>query len=123
MIVDISSPVPVGKKIINGYKDGSFIVDTREYCSSIVISSENVIEFNELNINYLKHYELFLTKDIEYVLVGTGKIRIKPCVSVKHYLMQYKNIKFEFMSTDSACRTYNILLLEDRLVIAYLVVI
>ena len=108
------------KNLINGYREGKFLVNNREYCGSIIVFPEKVIKLKESDIN---NFESFLTEEIEILIIGTGKTRNILCSSVKSYLMEQKGLNFEFMTTGSACRTHNVLISEDRCVVSYLIAI
>ncbi|WP_253302443.1 Mth938-like domain-containing protein [Wolbachia endosymbiont of Psylliodes chrysocephala] len=108
------------KNLINGYREGRFLVNNQEYYGSIIIFPEKVIKLKESDIN---NFESFLTEEIEILIIGTGKTRNILCSSVKSYLMEQKGLNFEFMTTGSACRTHNVLISEDRFVVSYLIAI
>ena len=117
------SLISQSKNIIESYGDGNFFIRGREYCGSIIIFPEEVIKVKEVDINSIEHFKQFLVEGVEVLLVGTGKTRAIPNLSVKSYLIGRSSLNFEFMTTDAACRTHNILISEDRFVITYLLVI
>ncbi|WP_168463927.1 Mth938-like domain-containing protein [Wolbachia endosymbiont of Ctenocephalides felis wCfeT] len=119
--MNITPSILENKNLINSYKEGKFLVNDKEYCSCIIVFPEKVIELKKVDIDNQKHFESFLTKEVEILLIGTGKTRNTPNPSVKAYLMERKGLNFEFMTTDAACRTHNVLILEDRFVVSYLV--
>lgn len=110
------------KKVINGYKEGCFTINNEEYKGSIIVFPEHIILFPELDINNVNHLLRFLNVEIEVILVGTGAKHKSPSLQVKNH-MHKQSLSFEFMSTGAACRTYNVLLSEDRYVIAILIAI
>jgi uncharacterized protein len=62
------------------------------------------------------------SSEIEILLIGTGdKIDFLP-IEVEAALRD-KNISFEYMDTGAACRTYNVLLSEERSVAAFLIAV
>ncbi|MDX5462006.1 MAG: Mth938-like domain-containing protein [Wolbachia endosymbiont of Tetragnatha montana] len=117
--MDITPLILKEKNFINGYREGKFLVNNREYCGSIIIFPEKVIRLKESDIN---NFKSFLTEEIEILLIGTGKTR-NLSSSVKSYLMEQKGLNFEFMTTSAACRTHNVLISEDRFVVSYLIAI
>ncbi|WP_250296902.1 Mth938-like domain-containing protein [Wolbachia endosymbiont of Oedothorax gibbosus] len=117
--MDITPLILKEKNLINGYREGKFLVNNREYCGSIIIFPEKVIKLKESDIN---NFKSFLTEEIEILLIGTGKTR-NLSSSVKSYLMEQKGLNFEFMTTSAACRTHNVLISEDRFVVSYLIAI
>ncbi len=58
--------------------------------------------------------------DAEIVLIGTGQQQRFPEPAALRPLVE-AGIGFEIMSTPAACRTYNILVAEDRIVAAALI--
>lgn len=117
--MDITPLILKDKNLINGYREGKFLVNNREYCGSIIIFPEKMIKLKESDIN---NFKSFLTEEIEILLIGTGKTR-NLSSSVKSYLMEQKGLNFEFMTTSAACRTHNVLISEDRFVVSYLIAI
>ena len=59
--------------------------------------------------------------EVEILLIGTGETQRFPDAATLRPLIDAK-IGYEVMDTAAACRTYNILVAEDRLVAAALVV-
>ena len=115
--MDITPSVSKNINLINSYQAGKFLVNDKEYCGSIIVFPEKVVELGQFDINNREYFENFLEEGIEVLLIGTGKVRNIPNSSIKSYLME-QNV--EFMTTDAACRTYNVLVSEDRFVVAYL---
>ncbi|NSM56118.1 hypothetical protein HET73_00015 [Wolbachia endosymbiont of Atemnus politus] len=112
--------VSKNKNFIDSYGKGKILVNNQEYCGSVIIFPEKVIELKESDIDSKEHFKSFLTEEIEILLIGTGKTRNIPSLSVRSYLMEQKGLNFEFMTTGSACRTHNVLMSEDRFVVTYL---
>lgn len=56
----------------------------------------------------------------EIVIIGTGALHQLPDLSIVRYFSDY-NRGVEIMNTSAACRTYNVLALEGRLVVAGLI--
>ncbi|SMC32042.1 Mth938-like domain-containing protein [Polynucleobacter kasalickyi] len=100
-------------------EDSYIEINTVRYESSILVMPEGAITpWNITNFNLLErsHFELITELRPELVILGSGlKHRF-----VSPNLMQdlYKaKIGFEAMTTQAACRTYNILMGEGRLVL------
>ena len=60
------------------------------------------------------------THDPEIIIFGTGKEQVFPDPALFVPLME-RGIGYEVMNTGAACRTYNILLSEERRVLAALI--
>jgi len=74
----------------------------------------NVASFDTLNES---HFDYFLAMQPEVVLLGTGAAQRFPHPRLYRALTD-AGIGVECMDTPAACRTYNILVAEDRKVIA-----
>lgn len=119
--MDITPLIPKGKKILSGYGPGFFKVNGEQISGSIIITSESVIKLDITDISDIKLSQILeKIKDVnhlEVILIGTGKKHIIPQKSF--YDKAISGV--EIMSTDAACRTYNVLLSEGREVAALLV--
>ncbi|GAB1233320.1 Mth938-like domain-containing protein [Ferrigenium sp. UT5] len=63
------------------------------------------------------HFDYFLELKPEVILIGTGARQQFAHPELYRNLLQ-AGIAIEFMDTPAACRTYNILVAEDRKVVA-----
>jgi uncharacterized protein len=85
-----------------------------------VVSAQEVLEdwaaanFDALNES---HFQYFLAFQPEVILIGTGAAQRFAHPKLYRALTD-KGVGVEFMDTPAACRTYNILVAEDRKVIA-----
>ena len=96
------------------------MVNGVRYDSSIVVLAEavrddwQVASFGALNE---AHFAYFLALEPEVLLLGTGARQCFPHPRLYRALTD-AGIALECMDTPAACRTYNILVAEDRKVIA-----
>lgn len=112
-----------GKQLITGYSPDWISINNLLHRQSLVVLPEalmldwTVADFDQLNQG---HFECLLSHQPEVVLLGTGaKHRF-----IRPQLIQAltdANIPVECMTTDAACRTYNILMAEGRKVAAALI--
>lgn len=124
--MDITPLIKGDRKIINSYGAGRFVVSGKEYADSIILSPVTVDAWNmaspfvwsEAVIEQL----ILAAKDAEVVLVGTGK-NMLPMPSKWRNLFREKRISLDVMDTGAACRTYNVLLSEERRVLAALILV
>ncbi|MCG8433629.1 MAG: MTH938/NDUFAF3 family protein, partial [Gammaproteobacteria bacterium] len=70
----------------------------------------------------LNHFEPLLELEPEIIILGTGKALQFPEREIMMHIMR-QGVGFEVMDTAAACRTYNILIGEDRRVAAGLLMI
>jgi uncharacterized protein len=66
------------------------------------------------------HVEQILALKPELIIIGTGNKLVFPAVELYSSIIQH-GIGVDFMDTGAACRTYNILMSEDRDVVAGLI--
>jgi uncharacterized protein len=98
------------------------VVNETPYQNSIVLTgSELISDFKPQSISNLRpeDIETLLGYQPELILLGTGLKHIFPSSELLASV-QAQGIGIEVMSTDAACRTFNILVSEDRKVMAIL---
>ena len=102
----------------------NFLIDGKNYYNSIAIYKDQIIEKwiiknNIDNLNF-KNIQKILDQKPDIFILGTGEKQIFPNSDVLKYLSDNK-ITCDIMSTNSACRTFNILQQENRDVFAALI--
>jgi len=111
-------------KIFTAYADDCVMVNRERYDSSIVVRAAEirtdwqVLSFDELN---QAHFDYFLALQPEVLLLGTGAKQHFPHPRLYRALTDV-GIGVECMDTPAACRTYNILVEEDRKVVAAILI-
>ena len=110
-------------KIIKNYENHMIYIDKDKYDFNIFVSKDFIMRWPISDINKIITSDLDVIRkyDPEIIIVGTGLDPILPKTEIITQL-HANNIGVEFMSTDAACKTFNVLLQEDRNVIAGLVV-
>ncbi|CAB1275879.1 Mth938-like domain-containing protein [Candidatus Nitrosacidococcus tergens] len=90
---------------------------------SVILTRDKVREWTPRTFDELKegYFEIFLDIDPEVILLGTGNNLFFPPPSLFKKLFDHR-IGVEFMNTAAACRTYNILVNENRRVAAALLI-
>lgn len=126
--MDITPLITKGRNLINSYSEDKFIISEKEFYGSIVLQPTAVeeISFQEDDLNnYERIFVLFSKINIsetELVLIGTGKNHQILKSNLRQKLKDnFPNITINEMNTSAACRTFNILTLEDRQVAAILI--
>ena len=131
--MDITPLIPKGRNIINAYSDSGFKISDKNFSGSVMLSPNNVIEISIKEDNFLEAGQLvslvesFAENHIEVLLIGTGKKHIRLSQHLRqdlHNKLKEKSpfLSIDEMTTSAACRTFNILTLEDRKVGAILIV-
>jgi uncharacterized protein len=111
------------KNVVTGYGRDHVMVNRRRYDRSLVILPERLIENWDVPAFPAlarEHFQFLAGLDVEIVLLGTGERLRFPHPSLLEPLVQ-AGIGYEIMDTYAACRTYNILMAEDRKVVAALI--
>jgi len=124
-MVDITPVIPEGKQVINSYGDGGFVVSSKKIKSSLIVLPDETIEWDVkdfADISESSFKELFNKNDIEVLLLGCGdKQQFLP--HELEAIFKKNKIVVDCMDTGAACRTYNVLLSEERKVAAALIAI
>jgi uncharacterized protein len=110
-----------GVNTITGYGEGYVMVNGQRRDSSVVVlpdRTENwpVARFDDLTA---EHFVYLKELNAEIVLLGTGRRQRFPHPRLTAALSQ-AGVGLEVMDVQAACRTYNILVAEERKVAAAL---
>ena len=111
-------------KLFTGYADDHVMVNKVRFDTSLVVMAEEVrTDWNIQSFDALSeaHFEYFLALKPEVLLLGTGMRQRFPHPRLYRALTD-AGIGVECMDTPAACRTYNILVAEDRKVIAAILI-
>ena len=107
-------------KLFTAHGADHVMVNGERHDSSIVVQAEEVrndwivASFDELSET---HFTYFLALKPDVLLLGTGTTQRFPHLRLYRTLTD-AGIGVECMDTPAACRTYNILVAEDRRVVA-----
>ncbi len=110
---------------IRAYAEGSVTVNEDVYTSDLIVMPEEIItEWANASVAELTpdHLAVVASYEPEIVLLGTGRRQRFPSAQLMADLSR-KGIGLEAMDTAAACRTYNVLMSEDRRVAAALLLI
>ena len=111
-----------GINVIRAYGDGEIRVNESIYRGAIILSATSVIAAANIhNLDDLIAMELSRTLALEpeLVLLGTGARQVFPAPGFGAQFLR-AGIGFEVMDTSAACRTFNVLVGEQRRVAAML---
>ena len=112
---------PSGINTITGYGEGYVMVNGERRSSSVVVMPDRIQEWNAKAFDQLSTEDFTFLKDLnaEIVLLGTGPRQRFPHPRLTAPLAQAR-VGLEVMDLQAACRTYNILVAEERKVAAAL---
>jgi len=111
------------QNIFTGYGPGYVMVNNVRHEKHIVVMPDQIIEWHIGNFEALgmEDFESLLALDPEIVILGTGNAQRFPAPALSRPLTM-AGIGIEVMDSKAACRTYNILMAEDRKVLAAILV-
>ncbi len=112
-----------GRNVITGYGEGYVMVNGERRESHLIVMSDRVLAWEVAGFEALSAADFAFLKslDVEIVLLGTGSRQRFPHPGLTAALAQ-AGIGVEVMDVQAACRTYNILVAEERRVAAALLV-
>ena len=112
---------PSGVNTITGYGEGYVIVNGERRSSSLVVLPDRIEEWPAKRFDQLSTEDFTYLKNLkaEIVLLGTGPRQRFPHPRLTAELAS-AGIGLEVMDLQAACRTYNILVAEERKVAAAL---
>ena len=116
----LSEDYTAGSHIIQSYDDDHIVVNSKCFSKSFLVSNTSLNEnwgINDIGQMTHEHWHDIIKLQPEVILMGTGKKLVFPHPSTYAPAIE-KGIGVEFMDSRAACRTYNILLSEDRFIIA-----
>jgi len=109
--------------IIMGIEPDYVVVQKKKINSSHIIAPDALVKwdlrtFSELTV---EHIALITTLNPEVIILGTGEQHLLPEKPILKALVE-TGIGYEIMNTSAACRTYNILIAEDRRAVVGLII-
>jgi uncharacterized protein len=110
--------------LVRAYGNGELRVNDDIYRSAIIVSASSVQPAPDVrDMEDLARLDpsRILTQGPELVLLGTGPRQIFPAASFRAQFLS-AGIGVEVMDTGAACRTFNVLVAEQRRVVALLMV-
>ena len=112
---------PSGLNTFSGYGDGFVMINGQRHESNLIVLPERLIAWQAAGFDTLAEadFEVFLAMDLEVLLLGTGPRQRFPHPRLTQALAR-KRVGVEIMDLQAACRTYNILMAEERRVAAAL---
>ena len=104
-----------------GYGAGFVMVNDRRYEASLIVMPEKLVSWEAESFAALKagDFSTIVAMQPEVVLLGTGEKLRFPHPGLTRALSEAR-IGVEVMDLQAACRTYNILMAEERKVAAAL---
>jgi uncharacterized protein len=119
--VKFQREAPAGVNLFTGYGEGYVLVNRERHQRSVIVVPDRVLQWDAASFEALReeHFAALAALEPEIVLLGTGPRLRFPHPGLTRALTQAR-VGLEVMDLNAACRTYNILVSEDRRVAAAL---
>ena len=126
MSLDISPVDFEGRNIIQSYGNGKFQISDKEFDHSVLVFPDQIIPWSPIDTNNLivDDFKKVLTVGpiVELLLLGCGKTTWFLPLPLRDQLKEL-GLVLEPMDTGAACRTFNVLLGENRRIAAALMLV
>ena len=124
--MEITPVIPANRQVIDGYGNGRFRISGTVYNGSVIVFPDRthawpvsrIADANAVNLAPVLEPD----SPIDILLVGCG-VSAQPVALELREALRAAGMAVEVMGTGAACRTYNVLMAEDRRVAAALVAI
>jgi len=119
----LAEDIITGSYSIQAYGSGYITINEKNYTGSLVLSPTDIISpWPVTSMQEIKtdHFNCVFELKPDLVLLGTGDKQIFPDIEILGYFAQ-QGVGVEVMNTGALCRTFNILVAEDRHVVAAII--
>lgn len=126
MPVDFNPVVPADRSLIQSYGDGRFRISGEVAASGVIVLADthrpwSVTAPGDITTDALKPI-LDIADDLDILLIGCGPTFVAVPKGLRAALKE-AGIVLEWMDTGAACRTFNVLIAEERRVAAALIAV
>ena len=123
--LDITPVLPAGRQLIESYGAGKFRIAGSDHEGSVLIFPDHtlpwpVTDADDIILEQLK--DISAGPPVEILVVGCGPAFRPPPAVLREGLREW-GVVLEWMDTGAACRTFNVLLSEDRACAAALIAV
>ena len=117
----LHASAPSALNTFTAYGEGHVMVNGQRHESNLIVLPDQLLTWNAESFDALKEedFEVLLELKLEILLLGTGPKQRFPHPRLTRTLAA-RRIGVEAMDLQAACRTYNILMAEERRVAAAL---
>lgn len=125
--MDITPLIPSDRKLIQAYGDGRFRITNEHYDGNVIVFPHKVVHWQVDSAGAMTAESLQSVIDeaaaVDILLVGCGRFMAPIPPAVRRQLKEEAGVTIDPMDTGAACRTYNVLLSEERKVAAALIAV
>ncbi|ANK81217.1 MAG: hypothetical protein TEF_10745 [Rhizobiales bacterium NRL2] len=124
--MDLTPKVPADRQVLEAYGDRGFRVSGRRFEGSLLVFPREVLPWPVSTMDELSPESLGpmieRAGEVEIMLLGAGAAMAFVPAALRQHLKDH-GIAVDVMDTGAACRTYNVLMAEDRRVAAALIAV
>jgi len=117
--MELTQIVQPGRQLIERYGASGFRVSGTIYLGPVLVFPDQTLHWADAAISVEGLAPVAARGGVELLLVGLGR-QMRPVAPALRAALRACGIALEAMDTGAACRTYNVLLAEDRRVAAAL---
>jgi uncharacterized protein len=110
--------------LIRAYGAGELRINNEIYRETVIVSATQVVAAPDIrDVSALADVDAsrILALDPELVLLGTGHVQVFPAAAFRAQFLK-AGVGIEVMDTGAACRTFNVLVAEQRRAVALLMI-
>jgi len=125
--MDITPRIAPGRQVIESYGDGAFTVSGARHEGSVLVTPQRTLAWPVARFEEATPESLDLLKEaddgIELLLLGSGAQQAFLTPAHRQAIKERLGVVVECMASGPACRTYNVLMTEERRVAAALIAV
>ncbi|HET6522778.1 MAG TPA: Mth938-like domain-containing protein [Geminicoccaceae bacterium] len=124
--MDLTPRLPEGRQLVQAYRPGGFTIGGRDYEGSVLVFPSHTVAWpvtapDQLTAATLRPV-VEASPPVDLLLLGSGDRFALLSPGLRRELRGH-GLVVEIMDTAAACRTYNVLLAEERRVAAALIAV
>ncbi|HTT79862.1 MAG TPA: Mth938-like domain-containing protein [Stellaceae bacterium] len=117
--MELTRIMQAGRQVIERYGASGFRISGTIFLGPVLVFPDRTLDWPDAEISIEGLAPVTEHGDIELLLLGLGR-RMAPVAAQLRTPLKAAGIALEAMDTGAACRTYNLLIAEDRRVAAAL---
>lgn len=110
---------PIGRQIIERYGASGFRISGVIYSGPVLVFPDRTLVWEGAAATIEALQPVLADGEVELLLLGLGR-RMAPVAAALRQALRARGVGLDAMDTGAACRTYNVLVGEDRRVAAAL---
>jgi uncharacterized protein len=123
-LADLSPRTPASRQVVQAYGSGGFRIAGVEHAGSLLVFPDRTLAWPPASVTEVSLESLAEVlkpgAGVEVLLVGTGARLVFLAPALRAALRE-RGVVADAMDTGAACRTFNVLLAEERRVAAALI--